>query len=397
MQKSLPGDVTPRRQPRCIEARLVLTKRRNVRSVFVVVWASLTYGLHCLLPSSKNAYTPDGWARFGCESMWSYAMTEERAKHVRALQMAAVAALLAATVLAQTPNGPVFLHVAQKLAHPVVFGICSLLILSLRHRLPLHDMSLRITEYASAFAITVGAGVMSEIAQGFTHRDPSIIDVLRDSLGAATALAGHCFVSGTGASGPRRGRGVRMGAGVVCALGFVAASAPMVWCLAAYANRDLHAPVLWQPRSALDMYFADARGCELRDYGALATPDNTPPSLCVALPSSEGSAGFVLREPYPDWRGRSTLMIDLSNPTSQALQLTVRVNDRSHNQEEQDRYNRSFVVAAQMRCVIAIPVAEIAAAPRGRRMDLEHIAHMAVFRSGRSGDARLVLRRIWLQ
>jgi VanZ family protein len=322
-------------------------------------------------------------------------MSDARHTGYPGIQIALLAALLIATVLVQSPDGPVFLHVMQKLGHPVVFGICSLLILALRHRPSEPQVGLTLADCTWAFGILVACGVATEIAQGFAHRDPCVTDVLRDALGAATALAARFYFA---AEVPDpRGRYRRMGAALVCILGLATASAPMAWCLAAYANRDLHSAVLWQFQSALDLYFAEARSCELRDFGALAGTHSNRDSLCVALPTSEGSAGFVLSEPYPDWRGRSMLMIDLNNPMPQALHLTVRVNDRDHNQENQDRFNRSFVIPADMRRVIAIPLTQIAAAPRGRRMDMQHIAHMAVFRSGGSGDAALVLRRIWLQ
>jgi VanZ family protein len=313
---------------------------------------------------------------------------------LRAMQMAILAALLTSVVFAETPQGSAFLHVLQKLGHPIVFGSCALLILYLWW--PPGDRQGRSgqTDYALAFAITLALGALTEIAQLFTHRDASVADVLRDGLGAATALSGHWLFSSR--VGRLRTQGIRLLAGVICASGLAVASAPMAWCLAAYANRDLRFPVLWQLNSVLDLYFLNAPTCT---YGSAPhwKVFARPASLCVPLPSTKRAPGLALEEPYPDWQGRSVLTIDVGNPTPSPLRLTVRVHDRNHNQEPEDRFNRSFLIAGSTRQVIVIPLEEIAAAPRGRRMDLQHIAHIGIFRSAGTGDGFLLLHRIALQ
>jgi hypothetical protein len=171
----------------------------------------------------------------------------------------------------------------------------------------------------------------------------------------------------------------------------------MAWCLAAYANRDLRFPVLWQLNSPLDLYFLNGPSCQSRSVSGSWRLSARPISLCVPLPSTEPSPGIALGEPYPDWQGRSVLTIDVSNPTPRPLRLIVRVHDRNHNQLHEDRFNRAYVIAGGTRQVIAISLEEIAAAPRSRRMDLQHIAHIGIFRSGGTGDGFLVLHRISLQ
>jgi VanZ family protein len=314
---------------------------------------------------------------------------------LRAEQITILFVLLASVVLVQTPNGSTFFHVLQKLAHPAVFGLCSLLILSLRRQPGDRQGRSNGTDYASAFAITLALGAVTEVVQQFMHRDPSITDVSSDGLGAATALSAQWLLA-TRMGRPRR-QGIRLAAGLICACGLAVVSAPMAWCLAAYANRDLRFPVLWQLNSALDLYFLNGPSCESRSVLGLWRLSARPISLCVPLPSTEPSPGIALGEPYPDWQGRSVLTIDVSNPTPRPLQLTVRVHDRNHNQAHEDRFNRAYVIAGGTRQVIAIPLEEIAAAPHGRRMDLQHIAHVGIFRSAGTGDGFLVLHRISLQ
>ncbi len=314
---------------------------------------------------------------------------------LRAAQITILVGLLTSVVLAETPNGSIFFHVLQKFAHPAVFGLCSLLILSLRRRLSEGQRRSNAIDYAPAFAITLALGAATEIAQHFMHRDPSFADFWSDGLGAVTALSAQWLLA-TRMGRPRR-QGIRLVAGLVCACGLAVAIAPLAWCTAAYANRDLRFPVLWQLNSALDLYFLKAQPCKTGSGPRWWKIYGSPVSLCVPLPSSDGDPGLALEEPYPDWEGQSVLTIDVSNPTPSPLRLTVRVHDRNHNQQHEDRFNRGYFIAGSMRRVIVVPLEEIAAAPRGRRMDLHHIAHVGIFRSGGTGDGSLLLHRISLQ
>lgn len=313
----------------------------------------------------------------------------------RLIQLLALATLLGAVIWVQTPPGPIFLHVLQKFGHPVVFGLCALLILALR-RSATPERAPVFSDFVKAFALTIACGAATELAQGFTHRDPSEFDVLRDSLGALTALSGQWYWKLRKAT-PMRARSTRTGAALVCALGCAVVSGPLLFCVAAYANRDLRFPVLWQYSSRLDLYFLDAEACESPTVAPFRAVGEASAAFCIKLSSGEASPGFSLREPYPDWRGRSLLMIDLTNPNGHPLQLTLRVHDRSHNEEYEDRFNRGYSIAAGARRVIAVPLKAIAVAPRGRRMDLQHVVHIGVFRSEGTGTEALLLRRIWLQ
>jgi VanZ family protein len=312
-------------------------------------------------------------------------------------QSALLLALLSAVVFVQTPGGSVFFHVLQKLGHPVTFAVICLLVMSLRGGVGRGERRSRFAEYASAFTITVALGSATEIAQHFVHRDPSVLDVLRDALGAAVALAARLAIERKDAPSAF-GRRVRGGAATVCLVGLVIIVAPVAWCLAAYVSRDLRFPVLWQFNSALDMYFLSGRDLRLED--------GSPPTLwnirrraaAVYLPlRNKLTSGLAVFEPYPDWRGFSVLMIDVGNPGSSSLQLTVRVHDRWHDQQHADRFNRTYVLAERTRRVIAIPLQEIAAAPRGRSMDLQHITNIGIFRGPEDAPGALLLNRIWLQ
>jgi VanZ family protein len=314
----------------------------------------------------------------------------ERAQH--ALRVAVSLLLLSLVVFAKFHEPPRFFHTLQKLAHPITFGALALLILTLlKRKTPRHFRT-----YIVAFILTVLCGAGTELAQAFVDRDPSVLDVLRDALGASTALVGFAtLVPGSDARGGGRWR--VMGA-LFALLGLAIIVTPISISLAAYARRDLLFPTLFEACSTLDRYFVTGRGANLNlvpSTGPASSPCGT--ALRVTL-STTPYPGIVFEEPYPDWRTASTLVLYLNNPGEIDLPLAIRVNDLAHNFQFDDRFNRGFTLPAHERLEITIPISEIEHAPAGRRMDLSRIADLAIFRArgataGSFDVERMLLRR----
>lgn len=309
----------------------------------------------------------------------------------RAVRVVAILFFLSLVVFAKFHDPTRFVHALQKLAHPVTFGMVALLFLTLLRRQTPRGFGC----YVVAFALTVLCGAGTEVTQAFVHRDPSLLDVLRDALGASTALAGFAtLVPGADAGGRR---GWRMAGALFTFVGFAIMVAPISISLAAYARRDLHFPTLLEACSPLDRYFLEG-GADVKvvpSTGLTASPCGS------ALRVEFGTApytGTMLDEPYPDWRGAHTLILDLRNPGGLDLSLAVRVHDRAHNLQFGDRFNREFTLRAHERLEVAIPIVEIEHAPAGRLMDLSRIAGVAVFRdrgimAGNFEVERILLRR----
>jgi VanZ family protein len=314
----------------------------------------------------------------------------ERAQH--ALRIAAIFFLLSLVVFAKFHEPPRFFHTLQKLAHPVTFGALALLFLTLIRR----DTPRPLGSYVVALIITVLCGAGTEVAQGFVDRDPSLLDVLRDTLGASTALAGFAtLVPGADA----RGRGGWRAIGALFALlGFTIMMTPISISLAAYARRDLLFPTLFESCSVLDRYFVSVKGADM-DVVPSTEPTSSPcgRALRVTLGSAP-YAGITLEEPYPNWRRANTLVLELRNPGETDLPLAARVHDLAHNFQFDDRFNREFTLPAHERLEIAIPISDIEHAPAGRLLDLSRIAGVAVFRArgamtGSFEVERMLLRR----
>jgi VanZ family protein len=295
----------------------------------------------------------------------------ERAQRV--LRVAAILFFLSLVVFAKFSEPTRFAHTLQKLAHPVTFGAVALLVLTLRSQTPR-----RFGSYVIAFTVTVLCGAGTEVAQAFVNRDPSLLDVLRDALGASTALAGFAtLVPGADARGRR---GWRVMGALLAFAGFAIMLAPISISLAAYARRDLRFPTLLEACSPLDRYFLGDGGADVNLVPSTG-PTTSPCGSALRVEfGTAPDAGIIIEEPYPDWRSAHTLVLDLRNPGEIDLSLVLRVHDRAHNLQFRDRFNREFTLHAHQRLEVAIPIAEIEHAPAGRLMDLSRIAGVAVFR-----------------
>jgi hypothetical protein len=241
-----------------------------------------------------------------------------------------------------------------------------------------------------AFVLAVTAGVVVELIQPALGREAELIDLRTDALGAAAGLSFVALVS------PRRHW--------LDALVFVLAAGAALWPVAeaslAYWERFRQFPTVMDFTSRSDWYFLDAKNVEL---AATRLPQRwigkrDLPSLQLRI-TGQRWPGVTHIEPQPDWRGYSRLMVDLTNPDTRPLGLTLRVHDRAHRNDATDRFNVSFTLAPATRTVLAFPLAEIAAAPRGRELDLANIAGLIVFTDGGPEllGREFYVTRLWLE
>jgi hypothetical protein len=108
-------------------------------------------------------------------------------------------------------------------------------------------------------------------------------------------------------------------------------------------------------------------------------------------------AGLNLDEPAADWRGFRILVVDVVNPGPVGLTLNVRVHDRVHNGAYADRFNAAVLVPGGQRRQFEFPLEAIRTAPRGRVLDLAHVAGVGLFREGPGGPREFWLVRVGLR
>ena len=237
--------------------------------------------------------------------------------------------------------------------------------------------------YALAALIGAGAGFLSEVIQKPLARDASWDDVLADVVGVVLALAVYALFD-------RRTRlpaWQRFGA-LVVALSCVAIFlTPVVRMARAYVHRNGQFPVIADFHSRIEKYWTLSFG---------VNREIVDDALEVDLFADE-FPGVSFHEPVPDWRRYRTLIIDLENPAAEPLHLGVRVHDRRHNFNFNDRFNRRYDLVAGERRTLRIALDDIRHGPRQRLMDMAHISDITLFRGEKSGSRRLRVYSIRLE
>ena len=104
-------------------------------------------------------------------------------------------------------------------------------------------------------------------------------------------------------------------------------------------------------------------------------------SLRVELQPGIRWPGTALRRGIGDWQGYDTFEFSVHHDDGKPMQLTVAIRDREHSRRGaayRDRFNRRFELEPGWND-ISIPVAEIAAAPKERTLDLGDIDTVIFF------------------
>ena len=310
--------------------------------------------------------------------------------------VAAILSLALLVVFVELPGRPLILHVVQKLGHPGVFGTIALGVLVLARQRPAAGRATWV-DYLLAFLIAVAIGGATEIGQIFTHRDPSLRDVGLDARGAACALAlAAAFdVRCRQRLHPGRWRALFLAtAGVLAALILT----PLAWTVAGYALRAERFPTLFVPASRLDLVFLSGTSGRLERFALPAPLARSPGEMALRVPLvTRPYAGVTLDEPRPDWNDYRTLVIEVTNPGRTDLDFNVRVHDRDHNYLFEDRFNAEVSIPAGRRQTLEFPLDAIRAAPRGRPLDLGHVAGVVLFRTGPDGPREFWLHRVELR
>jgi VanZ family protein len=297
-----------------------------------------------------------------------------------------VAALPALALVARLPAHPQILAVLNNAAHAPVFGALAIVWFFLLDR---SHPSSPWRRYVVAFALTIAIGGLVEVIQPRFGRGAELLDLLNDTLGAAVALALVAYV-----------RSRRILYLLIAIALLVPVVQPVAQAAIAYASRADSFPVLFGESARADRYFIRTSGVEAVHSAlplAFSRPGD-PQSLKIRI-QGERWPGVTHSEPFPDWQHHSRLMVDLTNPDSLPLTLTLRIHDLAHNNCVRDRFNRTFTLAAEQRSVLAIPLSDIASAPEGRALDLSQVAGIILFGEGSPQQVghEFYITRIWLE
>jgi len=304
-----------------------------------------------------------------------------------------VCILLLAVVFAPLPGSTVGIRTLHDFAHAPIFGCIALLLLLALRSIPRLDRLPWQRHYSLTCIVASVLGGLTELAQIPAGRDSSWLDLRSDVMGAAAFLALFSLFD------PRIRRASIRVAGVFVGVALlVLHSLPLAIAWLAYERRADAFPVLADYTRAADLYFVEQQRSAAQLVSMPAEWARSPDERALQVSFGAGAwPGLNFFEPAPDWRGHATLVLDITNPTDEALHLGFRVHDRRHNWTMTDRFNRDLSVAPRTRMVVRVPLTEIAAAPLARTLELRNVAAVMLFRLADSTAPRMYVSRLALE
>lgn len=220
-----------------------------------------------------------------------------------------------------------------------------------------------------ALLLTLLLGGAVELLQGGLGRSPDLVDLGRDLVGTLLALAWARPSSWP----PGRQLALRV---VVLLLGLLCLLPPAIALTdEALARRDFPVLADFETPFELDRWEGNAR------LSIASNPVVRGGHALRAVLGTERYAGLFLTAFPGDWRGYRTLAVEVHNPLAQPLRLVCRIHDLAHVQGLQaynDRFNRSLLLTPGWNS-LRIDLAAVAAAPKGRALDLGQVAGVGFF------------------
>jgi len=281
--------------------------------------------------------------------------------------------LLAAVVLVRLPGDTLIAQTLQNELHIPGF----LLIGFLSGRIAERIIQQRLKALMLAAIAALALAVISEWLQGFTGREISIDDLLRDSLGVLSGLLVYA-----GFSRLLAWRWVLLLVVLLLARDLMATAG---WFYA-YWQRDRVFPVLLSCNNSWEQRFIGLHLAKLSFANGVCNLDFEPGRY----------PGITLKEPYPDWRGMKRLILLLRSEAPAPIELVVRIHDRWHDNEYRDRFNRKFLVTSATQ-KLSIRIDDIRQAHDGRLMDMSAIRGLQIFVPESAREYRIQMADIFLE
>jgi len=319
-----------------------------------------------------------------------------RPQHRRlVLILLALLALLSLLLFAAVPGKGLWHAVLIDASHGPIFAAVTLLLL-LMHPPAARDS---VQAQAMAFGTAVALGGLIEILQTLGNRPGSWFDVMTDAIGAATGLALWHLLRRRGLAPSSSVRKAWLGwplAFVLAGVGVIAW--PPLQAARAYAWRAAEFPTIADFQDSLGAAFVESEG---ESAGIVELP----------APWAHGAGERALRityrdgqprsarvaEPAADWRGYSSVAVDITNPGDVELRLTLRIFEAGHATDYRNHFNLPVAIPARTRSTVRVALAAVEASPQSRRMDMARVADVMLFGQPGDGAGVFYVSRLWLE
>ncbi|MEE9553433.1 MAG: VanZ family protein [candidate division Zixibacteria bacterium] len=268
----------------------------------------------------------------------------------------------------------------QNAGHFPFFGILSLLILGLLSQFLGKVILNRLWFYFQAFALTLLIGALHEYSQIIGPRDADIRDLVRDAGGAVTFLALYMIYDKKMMTNWRKwNRKIKP----IIIIGAVSLIVSMIIPSAlwggAYLYRNQNFPTICGFESMWETKFLKTQDARLE---TILPPnkwkDVTDKNVGKLTFFVAEYPGFAIEEPYPDWSRHKLLNFTVFSELDSSVQISMGIEDLRHNNDFNDRFNRTFTVDPGLN-KISIPLSEIRKAPASRDMDMSDVRSIYLF------------------
>jgi len=314
--------------------------------------------------------------------------------------VAVILAGLAILDYLQMPSNTFFWRSAFDFGHIPLFGVISISFLGLSKGLFRSKFKSRYIHYLIAFFLTSFLGVLTEALQYYSPRDADFMDVVRDTVGAICFLGFYLTFDGEkdknkDVLSPKIKNSIR----VVVVLILIAALIPTgIWAYA-FICRANSLPVICDFESKWENKFlySDFASLEIVKFpmGIGGNKANHAEKIRFNAKPGVGSA-FYIEEPYPDWTSYKYFLFDIYSEYADPFNLMIRINDRTHNQDSSDRFNRKLIIEPGLNN-ISIPLDAVRNAPETRQMDMHDIDLIIIFPKSPAENLVLYLDNIRLE
>jgi hypothetical protein len=289
---------------------------------------------------------------------------------------------LLTVVFVQIPGNTLIWREIQNSGHTILFVIITLAFMVMI-RPAAATLDSLYGKYLIAVALLVSAAVLTELGQMLTHREPSLVDIVRNASGVLIGLGMYAFFdSGLTTLWGRRWRVGRIGILVYTALFLVLSLTPLLKLSYAYQQRNQAFPLISDFQSGWARQF-------IRLDQSVMTPISATYGKAAGVKHSVSQLelkpglypGISIREPFPDWSAYTYLTLVLHSPEADAFDMVLRIHDSQHNNDFYDRFNQVLAVTPGINR-FQIPLLRVAQAPQNRMMDMERISGVMLFVSG---------------
>jgi hypothetical protein len=213
-------------------------------------------------------------------------------------------------------------------------------------------------------------GIAIELLQGLLQREASVDDLYRNFFG---------IISGLGFVSLRRQKvlwnKVLM---AIIIFGFLLPGAfPLFKISWHYIQRANALPVILDFNANWSASFIRFNNTEIE----LSSVGSGDKNQLFSIRFDAGKfPGVAIIEPAPDWSAYSNLRFKVFSEHNKNKDLYVRIHDKNHDNNYQDRFNQKLVIHPGLNEII-IPLAQIEKGPLNRELDLANIAGLILFLS----------------